>query len=90
MFFGGLGVSHSQKKLKTTTGPVYIFHEEYNSIGLVVTEILRDRQTDGYKLLCIIDYDTLIILNLGIICIAHLCIVVCMYVCVLTYIMTNT
>ena len=48
-FLGGEGfwVSYTPiKQPKTTTGPVDIFPEEKNSIGVVVTEILRDKQTD--------------------------------------------
>ena len=36
-----------RKQLKTITGPVGIFPEEQSPIVLVVTEILRFRQTDG-------------------------------------------
>ena len=42
---------------KTTTGPVGIIPEEYNSIGSVVTEILGDGQTD-IILLCFLDKST--------------------------------
>ena len=46
-FFWG-GVSHASRNwLKITTGPVDIFPGDWNPIGSVVTEILRNRQTDG-------------------------------------------
>ena len=41
------GVQHPKKIAKITTGPVGIFPEEYNPIGSLVTEILRDERTDG-------------------------------------------
>ena len=47
-------MANSQNSPKTTTGPIGIFPKEKNPIGSVVTEILRDEQTD-IILLCIID-----------------------------------
>ena len=47
LLFRWLAASPPQKKPKTTTGPVGIFPEEQNQISSVVTEILRDRRTEG-------------------------------------------
>ena len=42
-----IGGGDIRKLLKTTTGPIGIYPEEYNPIGSVITEILRDGQPDG-------------------------------------------
>ena len=46
VFRGGVGGAPPSK---TTTGQVGIFPEEYNPIGSIVTEILRDGRKDRHQ-----------------------------------------